>query len=165
MTGNEILDKFTAFYSENFDIEYNLDVDGISVPVSAAMQSRQRRQIFGMPLKSLGPEARERIFFLVEQNFDLDAMSRLEKLMTSAEREYVKPSRGHAFTFLSAVVIAENIDQSAVAALKKYKLQKNYYSEGWFVGRVVVFGTNGECAYNKDGKELKIMLQKELAKS
>lgn len=165
MSENGILEKLTEFYSGNFEFEYNLEAAGITVPVSAYMHNRQQKQIFGMSLKGLGPEARERIFFLKEQSFGMEAMSRLEELMAFAEREYVRPDRNHAFTFISVVVIAEAIEQDAAAMLKKYKLRKNYRSEGWSVVRAVVFGANGESVCSKDGVDLKKMLQKAIAQS
>lgn len=156
----QALDKLVAFYSDNFEIKYNFEVGDVTVPVMADMHNRQQRTMFGMPMKGLGAEAGEYIFFLRKNRLDTDAIAEIETILSVAEKEYVNLSRDHAFTFLSVVVIAEFVEAGSVAALKRHKLRKNYRENGWVVARVAVFGQDGTVCCNKDGIDLKRMLQK-----
>lgn len=162
---SEKLDKLIAFYSEKFKIEYNIEIDGTVIPVMASMRDRQQKSVFGFAMKGLGPEACEYVFFLQEPSFNSDVAAKIDGIFSAAEKEYVHPGRDHAFTFLSAVVFAENIEEDSKDKLKRYKLRRDYRENGWLVARTVVLGQDEEAYFSKDGSDLKRLLQKVIVTS
>lgn len=162
-TFNELLKKLIAFYSEHFEIRYNVDIGEITVPVIAKMSNRQEKALFGFGLKKPGKEALEYVAFLSEPVFDENAMARAGALIAQLEKEYVHPDSDHAFTFLSAVIITEKAEKQALGALKKFRLRRDYGKEGWILSRIAVFEPGGESFSNKDGVDLKNLIRRVIA--
>lgn len=156
----EPFDKLIAFYSEKFMIEYNVEAAGMVVPVMGLLRHRQQKTILGFGTGKEGPEAAEYIFFLSLESFGMDEMESVKELIEYAEKEYVKKGRDHAFSFLSAVVLADKIEKDAANALKRYTLRRDYGRDGWILARAAAFDRDGGAVCNKDGSDLKKLIQK-----
>lgn len=160
MERSAALDKLIAHYSEIFELSYNVDIAGITVPVVASLRSRGQISILGFATGKEGPEACEHVFMLESESFDDTLLKKITGLLTQAESEYVKPGKDHAYTFLSVAVLAGEIQKPAADMLKKYKYRRDYGKKGWIMSRVAVFEESGASCCSKDGSDFNKLLLK-----
>lgn len=157
--------KFTAHYSENYETCYNVELGDITAPVVFTLRNRQPKTYLGFATKNagLGPEACEFVFVLKEPEFNADALARVQELIARAEKEYIRPGKDHGFTFISVAVLSESADKKSVAALKKYKMRREYYKGGWMLARIAVILQKSAPVCNKDGVDFRDLLKKAVA--
>lgn len=160
MERSAALDKLIAHYSESFELSYDVDIAGITVPVVAGMRHRGQLSIMGFATGKTGPEACEHVFMLEIESFDDAMLKIITALLTQAESEYVKPGKNHAYTFLSVVALAGDIQKSAADLLKKYKYRRDYGKNGWVMSRVAVLQESGASFCSRDGSDFKKMILK-----
>lgn len=154
------LETLIAHYGERFEICRDVDIAGMTVPVVASMRHRGNISILGFGTNKTGPEACEHVFLLQCARFDNAALERIASLVAEAERVYIHPDENHAYTFLSVAVLAEDIEKTAAASLKKYKCRREYGKAGWMLARAAVFCANGESFCNRDGADFKRLVLK-----
>lgn len=154
-----IREQLLGFYRTHFEVTYQEELNGIVVPVLAQMHHREQKDIFGIKLNRLGQQANEYVFFLTERVLDENAFLKAAALLDFAMRELVKPSPIHGYTFLSAVLIFESVDEQTAKKIKRFKQHKNFGRNGWAISRMLAFETNGEFLANSSGVSLGKMLQ------
>lgn len=158
-----VFDHLTSHYGKDFEISYNLELGDMAVPVVFSRRNRQPKSYFGIPIKNAppGPEACEFVFMLREREFNEDTLAFVRELILRAENEYVSPGKDHGFTFISVVILCENLDNKTRKTLKNFNLYKKYPSDGgWFLARIVVASQNGILSCNKDGTDFRNLLKK-----
>lgn len=160
MERSAAIDKLIAHYSENFELSYDVDIAGLTVPAVASLRHRGEMSILGFSTGKEGPEACEHVFMLETGIFDDTLLKTITGLLQEAEREYVKPDKDHAYTFLSIVVIAGEIQKTTADMLRKFKYRRNYGKYGWVMSRVAVLHENGTSFCNKDGLDFKKLILK-----
>lgn len=162
MDSSQIFEKLIAHYSDKFEVLYDVKLDDIDIPAMASMKNREEKTILGFSTKQPGREAAEHLFFLREDCFDEAVLSKVDMIFKTAAKQYINPDKDHAFTFLSAVVVAERVDAAAAKRLKKYKYGEDYRACGWMISRAVVFCGDGDSFSSRDGVDLQRMLSKDL---
>lgn len=160
MEQSAAFDKLIEHYSENFQLLYDVDISGITVPIVANMRNRGKLSIMGFSTGKEGPEACEHVFMLETGSFDDASLKKITELITQAEKDYVSPGKDHAYTFLSVIVFTGDIQKPTADLLKRYKYRRDYGKNGWVMSRVAVFQENGESFCSKDGSDFKKMVLK-----
>jgi len=158
------LEKILDYYRDKYEMNYDAEVFGMPVPYLAKRSDRQEKTVLGfrMGKERYGPEASEYVFIFKYDALTGELQKQIETLLASAEKEYVKPSRDHGFTFLTAIAAADKIDDDAAALIKKFKLSHNYHLNGFTMARIAALSPDGKCVCSKDGKDLKRLIEKNI---
>lgn len=158
MERNAGLDKLIGHYGEKYELNRDVEIAGVTVAAVASLRHRGNISIMGFDTGKTGPEACEHAFVLECESFDDAMLNKISGLVAEAEREYIKPDKGHAYTLLSVVALVADIQKSAAVSLKKFKYRREYGKSGWMLTRVAVFDENGSSFCNSDGSDLKKLI-------
>jgi len=158
------IEKILDYYRDQYEMTYDTEAFGVSVPYLAKRSDRQEKTVLGFRMgKDLyGPEASEYVFILKYDVLTVDILKQVETLLASAEKGYVTLSSDHAFTFLTAIIVTDKIDDDTL--IKRFKLSHNYHRDGFTMARIAALPPDGGCVCSKDGKDLKRLIEKIMMK-
>jgi len=159
-------EKIYDYYKDQYEITYDTKAFGVFVPYIAKRSDRQEKTVLGFRIgkEIYGPEACEYVFILKYDVLTKDLEKQIEEMLASAEKGYVKPGPDHAFTFLTAIIVTDKIDDDATTSIKKFKLSHNRQRDGFTMARIAVLLPDGKCICSKDGKDLQRLIEKKIMK-
>ena len=128
----------------------------------AEFHSAAEKYVLSKKAKLWGVNAHEYLFFEVTQRLTADVFAELVEFMTTRALDKVETNPEHMTSYLSLVIIADEVDADVVRAVKKTRFRKNFKLgfEGWADLRVAVIDLSASSVItNAMGKELRTSLE------
>lgn len=157
------LDKILKSYECYFDIVRKFQILDWTVPAFARFYCRNERYVLSKRAKLWGTDAYEYLFFFCENNLTLQRWEEIRDLLVRSESILVNPHSEHMYSYISAVILCENLDPAARKAIGSFRFQKNYRLSfhGWMTARVAAAClTDGQMVSNQPGKDILRNLKK-----
>lgn len=157
------LDRILKSYESYFDISRSYRILDWEVPAYACFSSRSERYILSKKAKLWGAEANEHLFFFCEKRLDADRWEQIRQFMIRSEAELVKPHSEHMYSYLSAIILCEEITEEVKYAINSFRFHKNYKFSwyGWMTMRVTAVSLPaGNMVSNRAGRDIQKHLER-----
>lgn len=156
-------EKLLLAYSHYFDIERFDKNDGGDFSAVAQYHSRSEKYVLVKKARLWAMEQNEYVYFAVAENINTAELNRLYEAARDSGLEQIHPHSEHMYSYVTLIVLADNIDDEAKKAIKKLRYQKNFRLSlhGWMEFRIAAVSfSDGEILSNARGKAVKdILLQ------
>ena len=126
MDKNEALEKLLNAYSHHYDIARDVEVDGGRFPASAFYFMRDEHYLIRRDKKFYAIEQHDYTYFDVVENLDAETLEARIDLSRRAGLGQVKPHKEHMCSYVTLVVLADEIDPEAKKLIKRIRFQKNF---------------------------------------
>ena len=110
-------------------------------------------------------ENNEYAYFYLTDKLDLSCFEHIQKVALDAGMELVHPHSEHMSSLVTLVILADEIDNDAKAALKKLRFEKSFRLSlhGWMEFRIAAINfSDGEIISNRAGKDVRELLEQNL---
>lgn len=155
MDRHEYMETLELKYARHFDIEKNIGLFGETVDIYAKHYNVNVRTFITKNDIIDRYVNNEYCFVKGFENITSSEIAAFGEFLKTAAGNLVKPDKEHMSTYITGVLVAESIEESAAKAIKAYRYSKAYkfYLHGWcdvrFIG--VDLG-KGMTITNKAGK-------------
>lgn len=160
---SDVLNRLLLSYEAYFDITKPYAIADMEIPAFAEFHTRGEKYVLIKKAKLWAAESNEYLFFLLAPKFEACDIDVINHLFTTAERQFVKPHSEHMYTYISAIILTEEIAGDAERLIQRYKFRKSYKLSvhGWSSGRLALWNlADKTLVTNTDGKGLKKMLER-----
>ena len=159
----QVLEKVLDQYQRYFDIQRDITQGGRHWLATAEFHSRGEKYVLVKKAQLWAMECNEYVFITAEEQLDQYELQQIWQQMIDLEQELVKPHKEHMVTYVTLVILAEQVTDEVRKALSKLKLSKNYKLSihGWCNGRIVIY-QGDEILTNGAGKEIQKQFEKVL---
>lgn len=158
----DILERLLAAHEAWFDVSRDHSFAGRMFPGYAEFHSSAERYVLTKRAKLWGANVHEYLFFVVTDVLSKAAFDDLIAFMTNEALGKVELNSEHMTSYLSLVIIADDIDDDVRCAIRKTRFRKNFKFglEGWADLRVAVVDVSSASVMtNAMGKELRGVLE------
>lgn len=165
LTKDNLLETLLQSYSAYFDVEKNVVMDDIHYHALAQYHSRSEKYLLTKKAKLWAAETNEYVFFKVCNRLDSETFQKLSSNIITESLKMIKPHNEHMFTYISMVVLADDIDEAAKKEFVNFSFRKNFLFSlhGWTELRIAVFNlAEKTIETNSLGKELRKNFKKTL---
>lgn len=158
----DILERLLAAHEAWFDVSRDHAFAGRSFPGYAEFHSSAEKYVLTKRAKLWGANVHEYLFFTMVDLLTEEAFGDLVSFMTTEALEKVKLEPEHMTSYLSLVVIANDVDDDVERIVRRTRFRKNFKLglEGWADLRVAVIDVSSASVMtNAMGKELRAVLE------
>lgn len=129
----ERLNKLLDAYSHLYDIDRDVEIEGVSYPATATYFLRDENYLISKQHVLSAVEQHEYVYFYLTDHLDAGTLMEQMDLSKRVGLTNVKPNKEHMFSYVTLVVLANTIDPEAVRLIKKTRYRKNYLMtfHGW----------------------------------
>ena len=167
LTKEKLLETLLQSYSAYFDIENNIYINDSYYDAVAKYHSRSEKYLLTKKAKLWAAETNEYVFFIKCNRFDCELFKKSSTDIIEQSLKMIQPHNEHMYTYISMIVIADEIDDAAREQFIKFNFRKNFLFSlhGWTELRIAVFNlAEKTIETNSLGKELKQNFKKTLKK-
>lgn len=127
------LNKLLDAYSHLYDIDRDVEIEGVSYPATATYFLRDENYLISKQHVLSAVEQHEYVYFYLTDHLDAGTLMEQMDLSKRVGLTNVKPNKEHMFSYVTLVVLANTIDPEAVRLIKKTRYRKNYLMtfHGW----------------------------------
>lgn len=127
------LNKLLDAYSHLYDIDRDVEIEGVSYPATATYFLRDENYLISKQHVLSAVEQHEYVYFYLTDHLDAGMLMEQMDLSKRVGLTNVKPNKEHMFSYVTLVVLANTIDPEAVRLIKKTRYRKNYLMtfHGW----------------------------------
>lgn len=157
-----VLNRLLAAHETWFDVSRDRAFAGRVFPGYAEFHSSAERYVLSKRAKLWEVNAHEYLFFEVTERLAQPLYDDLVAFMTTEALAKVQLNPEHMTSYLSLVVIADEVDEVVRRAIKKTRFRKNFKLgfEGWADLRVAIIDLSASSVItNAMGKELRASLE------
>lgn len=126
MDKNEALEKLLNAYSHNYDVVRDVEVEGGSFPAAAFFYLRDEHYLVRRDKKFYATEQHDYTYFYVTDHLDAASLRAQIDLSLKAGMAQVKPHKEHMCSYVTLVILADEIDPEAKKLIKRTRFQKNF---------------------------------------
>lgn len=158
-TLEEKLEQMLSAYSRFFDIER--DTEGF--PAVATYHFREENYILSKANTIYATEQHEHVYFFVTERLDANTLQEQIDRSREAGLARINPNGEHMFTFITLVVVANEIDPEAQKLICKYRFRKNFRLalHGWMEYHIAAMDVSANrFLSNPAGKEARKTLER-----
>ncbi len=156
------LTRVLAAHEAYFDVSRDYEFAGRTFPGYAEFHSSLERYVLVKRAKLWETEAHEYLFFLLADCLTTQQLGELIEFMKTEAITKVQPGPDHMTSYLSLVIIADEVESDVPRMVKKTHFRKDFKFglEGWADLRVAVVDLSGQCVFtNAMGKDLRPTLE------
>ena len=157
-----VLDRVLAAHEAWFDVSRDYAFAGRVFPGYAEFHSSAERYVLVKRAKLWEVNAHEYLFFEVTERLTAPLFEELVAFMTTEALAKVQLNPEHMTSYLSLVIIADEVDEGLRKTVKRTRFRKNFKLgfEGWADLRVAVVDlATSSIVTNAMGKELRASLE------
>ena len=160
----ELLEKILKSYEAYFDISRETEYEGVPVAAEAAFHSRSEKYVLVKKAQLWAAEAHEYTFFLTAESLDCEKLEAYREVILKEGLSRVKPQKDHMYTYVTMIVIADQVDERVSSQIRRMRFHKSYRLSihGWCDLRVAICDMSGETVQvltNPAGRELRKMVR------
>lgn len=158
----ELLEKVLKSYERYFDVTRDTEYEGLSVAAEAAFHSRSEKYVLVKKAQLWAAEAHEYAFFSMVSHLDEKTLDTYRAVILKEGLSRVKPMKDHMYTYVTMIIIADEMDEGIEKVIKKIHYHKNYLLSihGWSDLRVAVYDMKKDRVItNRAGHELSKMFK------
>lgn len=157
-----VLKRLLAAHETWFDVSRDYAFAGRVFPGYAEFHSSAEKYVLVKRAKLWEVNAHEYLFFELARHLAVPALEDLVAFMTTEALAKVQTNPEHMTSYLSLVIIADEVDADVCRAVKKTRFRKNFKLglEGWADLRLAVIDlSTSSVLTNAMGKELRPSLE------
>ena len=156
-TREEIIDWLASYYSAYYDVHEQEGREDPSLPLKLRCDLHVNNQKYLLFKKNVLWEANchEYVYIFSVPRLSADIYQQLEEYTYKEGMKLVDPVEGHMYTYLTCVVVADEIEPDAAKALKKSRIQKSFRFSlrGWMELHTVALDRSaGRTSTNLSGR-------------
>ena len=160
MTATEALERLLRSYIQY----YNVVRDDVEPPFAAEaiFHTHDEQYVLIKRARISEADSSEFVFFATVEDLDEARLTALDEAAWSRGLARVAPHSAHRNSDITLIILAEHIDEAAMAAIKKLRHYKSYRLglQGWSNYRVIALDTSsGLLSCNRLGRSLKKLLR------
>ncbi len=162
---NTMMERLVEQYEGFFDLTIPFKHDDFNFLAHGHYYQQQERYVLVRSAKMYGFEVHEYVFFVESAHLTMSEWIRYRDFIKNAEKDFVKPHKEHMYSYMTLMLLCENIDDDVRKSLKRFHYTKNYrFSlDGYCAVRVAAADLSSEKAYtNMQGRDLKKVLERAL---
>ena len=125
-TPQECFAKLLSAYSHNYDLTRDVQVEGGSFPAMAHYFLRDEHYLVRRDKQFYATEQHDYTYFYVTDRLDAAQARAQLDLALKAGLAAIKPHKEHMSSFVTLILLAEEIDPEAKKLLKRTRFHKNY---------------------------------------
>lgn len=126
MDKHEALEKLLSAYSHSYDVSRDVEVGGEAYPAAAHFFLRDEHYLVRRDKKFYATEQHDYTYFLLADHLDAETLRReIERTREAGLRE-IKPHKEHMCSYVTLVILADEIDPEAKKLIKRTRFQKNF---------------------------------------
>lgn len=159
------LEKLLLAYQRYFDIKRDVAVGEDTFVAFAEFHSTSEKYVLVKRAKIWALESNEYAYFYLTDKLDIGSFEHIQKAALEAGMELVHPHSEHMYSYVTLVILADEIDDDAKEALKKLRFEKSFRLSlhGWMEFRIAAINfSNGEIISNRSGKAVRELLEQNL---
>ena len=118
MDKNEALEKLLSAYSHSYDIFRDVEAEGGRYPAAAFFYLRDKQ--------FYATEQHDYTYFYLTDRLDAETLRRQIELSKAAGMKEIKPHKEHMCSYVTLVILADEIDPEAKKLIKRTRFQKNF---------------------------------------
>ncbi|MFI3174206.1 MAG: hypothetical protein R3Y53_03255 [Bacillota bacterium] len=163
MTTTTYIEEILPAYEAYFDITTPFSTETHTYTAQAAFHSRSEKYMLMKAAKIWAMENHEYIYFAEKEQWTFTEYETLKAETLAHGLSQVKPHSEHMYTYVTLVIVGEDLPEELVRDLEKTKFHKTFLFSlrGWCDFRLCGVDIKNQKLYtNKKGKELKVPLQK-----
>ncbi len=126
MDKHEALEKLLNAYSHNYDITRDVAVEGGRFPAAAFFYLRDEHYLIRRDKKFYATEQHDYTYFYLADRLDAGTLRTQIELSKAAGLKEVKPHKEHMCSYVTLVILADEIDPEAKKLIKQTRFQKNF---------------------------------------
>lgn len=162
-TMQEKLERLLKSYDYYFDVERDVTVPNGTFPAYAEYRFREENYVATKAHTIYATEQYEYVYFYTAEHLTLDELKRQIDLSREAGMEKIHPHSEHMFSYVTLVILAEQIDEDAAKYLKRYRYRKNFWLalHGWMEYHIAAMDiSKASFLSNPAGKEARKTLER-----
>jgi len=162
---NQKLEQLLLAYQRYFDIKRDVEIDGDVFSAFAEFHSTSEKYVLVKKAKLWALENNEYAYFYLTEKLDIEELDRIYKKALEAGSKLVVPHSEHMYSFVTLVILADDIDAAAAEALKKIRFEKNFRLSlhGWMEFRIAAISFSDDMIVNnRSGKGVREILEQNL---
>ena len=159
------LERLLLAYQRYFDIKRDVAIGEDTFGAFAEFHSTSEKYVLVKKAKLWSLENNEYAYFYLTEKLDLETFEHIQKVALDAGMEHVHPHSEHMYSYVTLIILADEIDQDAKEALQKLRFEKNFRLSlhGWMEFRIAAINfSNGEIISNRSGKDVREILEQNL---
>lgn len=163
-----VLNRLLASHETWFDVYRDYEFGGRTFPGYAEFHSHGEQYVLVKRAKLWEVDAFEYLFFVTARTLDADALADLVGFMTETAIQKVHPDPNHMTSYLSLVIIADDVPEEVRKLVRKTKFRKNFALgiRGWADLRLAAIClSDHSVTTNSQGKEMRATLEANLGPS
>lgn len=156
------MERLLKAHADYFDVERDYRFAGESFAGYAYFHAENSQYVLVKRAKLWQADTDEHIFFHMTAHLTQEGFQHLLDFMTTRALEKVELTPNHMTTYLTLVVVADEVDAPVAKQVKRTHFRKNFKFglNGWSDLRIAVADLNDRCILtNSQGKPLKEILQ------
>jgi len=159
------LDQLLLAYQRYFDIKRDVEIEGDTFGAEAHFHSTSEKYVLVKKAKLWSLENNEYAYFYTTAHLDTEELDRIQKKALAAGSKLVVPHSEHMYSYVTLVILADEIDEAAAEALKKIRFEKNFRLSlhGWMEFRIAAISfADDKIITNRAGKGVREILEQNL---
>lgn len=130
--GDNYLKKILDVYSKDFDIYENYKLGDEIVSAYGYFSSLNEKYLLVREVQLWETKTYEHIVFIEDEKLDFTLFSRVENLIKNViEPTYIRkdnkyPEKNHMYSYITIILLVENIEKNIIPKIEKYKFEKSY---------------------------------------
>lgn len=126
MDKHEALEKLLNAYSHSYDLSRDVEVDGETYPAAAHYYLRDEHYLVRRDKKFYATEQHDYTYFYLADRLDAETLEREIQRIREAGLREIKPHNEHMCSYVTLVILADEIDPEAKTLIKRTRFHKNY---------------------------------------
>ena len=126
MDKNEALEKLLNAYSHSYDIFRDVEVEGGHYPAAAFFYLRDEHYLIRRDKQFYATEQHDYTYFYLTDRLDAETLRRQIELSRAAGMKEIRPHKEHMCSYVTLVILADEIDPEARKLIKRTRFQKNF---------------------------------------
>ncbi|MDD4074950.1 MAG: hypothetical protein PHC80_02540 [Eubacteriales bacterium] len=151
-----LLEKLLESYSGYYDISREEGLDGLH-KATAAFHSYVEKYVLVRSARMWAHHSHEYIFLFSLPHLDMTAWTRIRDYYLERGLSLVKPDKEHMYTYITAVLLCDEMDDDVAKEMKRFKYYKSFKLSfyGWTNARLTALEMNsGKIVSNYQGREM-----------
>ena len=152
---SEILDLLLDSYRAYFDIRRNVEIEGLRFNAEAEFHSRSEKYVLVKSAKLWATETNEYTYFMLADRLTPGDWSKIRDAVLQESKRRIRPHREHMCSFVTIIIVSDNIDDDARNDIKRFSYQKSFLFSfhGWMEFRAAAFDlSDNTIITNRRGK-------------
>lgn len=166
MLHKELFESILDGYHGLFDIFSPHELCGRPVAAYCYFMSKNERYVLIKRAVIWSAESFEHVVIIEVPKLEEEGVLEMVGFLSQLEKTLIKPDRNHMYSYITVLLLCQNIEQSAKKRLKRIRFTKNYRFtwHGYSSGRIIAINVSeGEVVANAAGKPMISYFKKKLS--